>query len=419
MSYNPRDDRSRRSYSDDYGDGYNISNRSKKNYHFETFEDTDSSNQRANRSGTYSSHRSSSASHSASRSSSEHRRSKQRKKKSSGKKRFISVLLAIVLLLGGAAFIFCYNVLNSINYVDVDDNNDALIDPDSGEKISGSLLNDEKVLNVLLFGVDENNSDYGRSDTMILLSIDSCHEKIKLTSFQRDTFVYCPDPEGSYHTKLTNAYSYGGVPLAIDTIEANYGVEIDRYATVDFSTFKSIVDILGGVEVELTDDEILYINCQIAQNNQTEYLYADAGNVLLNGQQALWYARNRGGDIINGVDFTEGTDWDRTERQRKFIKAVIDDMKDASVPDIVRIVNSIGPEITTNLKKSEILSIAADAKTYLNYEVEQTSMPCEGSWIYDTNFAGDVIYVTDWDMTRNAIWKFIYEDNVTGASVNE
>lgn len=339
--------------------------------------------------------------------------SKSHRRKASGRSyagrkkrtRFACVLLCLVLFVAGVLCLYAYKLISPINYVEVDENPEV-----SQLNEEGQLLTDSRVLNILLFGVDGDGSGGSRSDTMMLLSIDNRHKKLKMTSFQRDTFVYVPDPDGSYHTKLTNAYGYGGVGLSIATIEANYGIKIDRYATVNFETFKSIVDILGGVEIELTDREILYINCQIAQNNQTEYLDAQAGPVRLNGQQALWYARNRGGDVINGVAFYEGTDWDRTQRQRKFMEAVIGQVKDASLTEVLSVVNEVGPNITTNLKKTEIVSLVASSLIYLRYDTEQCSMPSEGSWGYEQNFAGDVIYVYDWDTARRDLAQFIYED---------
>ncbi len=330
-------------------------------------------------------------------------RHSKRKRKNTTK--LICVILCLLFFVAGALCFYAYKLISPINYVEINKN------PEVSQLMEeGQLLTNNRVLNILLFGVDQNSSESGRSDTMMLLSIDSVHQKIKMTSFQRDTFVYVPDPDGSYHTKLTNAYSYGSVPLSVATIEANYGIQIDRYVTVDFKAFKSIVDILGGVEVELTDREILYINCQIAQNNQTEYLDAEEGVVRLNGQQALWYARNRGGDVINGVEFYEGTDWDRTERQRKFMQAVIDQMKEASLTEVLSVVNEVGPYVTTNLKKTEIMSLVAGSLTYLRYDTEQCSMPSDGNWGYEQNFAGDVIYVYDWDAVRRDLAQFIYED---------
>ncbi len=404
-------------YYDDYGDNYGSSSRRKKSYsdpdeeypvtakyapYFNNYGDGTEEDNDSTVIYSHSNH-SSAGRHST-------QKNAKHKKKSGRFKRGFCVFLALLFLLAGGVCLALYTMLDPINYVEIDTSDGFL--SEGAEGTAGELLSDNKVLNIMLFGVDEDSSEYGRSDTMLLLSIDSRHKKLKMTSFQRDTFVYVPDPDGSYYTKLTNAFSYSGVPLAVNTIEANYGVQIDRYATVNFETFKAIVDILGGVEVELTDREILYINCQIAQNNQTEYLDAVAGPVTLNGQQALWYARNRGGDVINGVEFYEGDDWDRTERQRKFLSAVIDQMKNASIGEILSIVNEVGPYITTNLKKSELMTLVANSLTYLKYDIEQCSMPSEGTWGYEDNFAGNVIYVYDWDTVRRDLAQFIYEDSV-------
>ena len=276
------------------------------------------------------------------------------------------------------------------------------------EANSGELLNDPYVLNIMLFGTDR-YGDAGLSDTMILLSIDNRHQKIKMTSFLRDTYVSIP---GYYPHKLNLSYALGSAPLAIQTIEQNYGVQVDRYATVNFATFQEIVDIMGGVEIELTGAEIDYINAQIWENGQPEYLNASPGMVTLSGQQALWYARNRGG-TYGGQTFS-GDDWDRTDRQRKFMNAVIDQMKDASLTEIVAIVNEVGPQVTTDLKKTEITMLLKNALTFLNYDVEQCHMPSDGTWSYGWNEAGSVILVNDWYQARLDLATFIYEDSVAG-----
>lgn len=328
----------------------------------------------------------------------------RRKKKKSYLKGFVSFVLAVLLILTGICLVFGWKAVNSVNYLELEGAYSEHYQP-----VDSELLSHKDVLNILIFGVDDDSSDYGRSDTMLLLSVDNKHSKLKLTSFQRDTFVYVPDCDGDYHTKLTNAFSYGGVGLAMRTIEANYGVRIDRYATVNFETFKSIVDVLGGVELELTDREILYINCQVAQNNQTEYLDAEAGTVKLNGVQALWHIRNRGGDVINGVEFYEGTDWDRTQRQRSFMQALMTKIRKGSVISALKVADSIAPYVTTNLTKGELVSLLFKAPRLMNYKLEQCAMPSEGSWGYEENFAGSVIYVYDWQSTQAELCRFIYE----------
>lgn len=337
------------------------------------------------------------------------RERKPRKKKKRLKKFILSllcILLILVVLISGVALLYANRIASKVNFSEIEEkySREALL-----EEGGASLISDKKVQNILLLGVDEDSSDYGRSDSMMLVSIDKKHKKLKLTSFQRDTFVYVPDPEGGYRTKLTNAYSWGGVGLAVRTIEHNFGVRIDNYVTVNFATFKTIVDILGGVELELTDREILYINCQIAQNNQTEYLDAEAGKVLLNGQQALWHARNRGGDVINGVEFYEGTDWDRTERQRNFMQALIRDIKKASPVKLLRIAEEVSGYITTDIRKSDLKKLLLSCLVYRKYEVCQASMPSEDTWGYEDNFAGNVIAVYDWQKVCQDIKAFIYE----------
>lgn len=332
----------------------------------------------------------------------------------------ICSILSVIFLAGGVASVVYYGILNNFRYQDINKGSEV-VTPDSTDSTDsadadlliiddeeGNLLSDPYVLNIMLFGADQYGNQ-GLSDTMILLSVDNRHEKIKMTSFLRDTYISIP---GYYATKLNAAYSLGGAELSIATIESNYGVQIDRYAIVNFETFKEIVDIMGGVDVELTQQEIYYINDQIAQNNQSEYLSPDtvAGIVHLNGQQSLWYARNRGG-YVNGTVYS-GSDWDRVERQRKFLNAIIDELKTASLTEIVQIVNAVGPNITTNLKNSEITTLVSGALTYLNYDIEQLSMPTDGTWSYGYNEAGSVILVNDWNQARYDLAKFIYEDSV-------
>ncbi|MBQ9742892.1 MAG: LCP family protein [Ruminococcus sp.] len=329
--------------------------------------------------------------------------------------RIVSLVISLLLLVGGCVSLYAYATINSIGYEHLGTqtpnpqqtgNVGGNAQSTATDKNNNSLLNSDYVLNIMLFGTDR-YGDAGLSDTMILLSIDNVNQKLKMTSFLRDTYVEIP---GVCSHKLNYAYAEGGAARSIQTIEANYGIKIDRYATVNFSTFKEIVDIMGGVELYVTQNEIDYINAQLVENGQTDhYLYATEGMVTLDGQQSLWYARNRGG-TYNGQTFS-GDDWDRTDRQRKFLEAVINNMKDASLTEIVQIVNSVGPSVTTDLKKTEIQSLVADSLTYLKYDVEQCAMPADGNWYYGYNDAGSVILVSDWNQARADLGTFIYEED--------
>lgn len=342
-------------------------------------------------------------------------------------KRILCIVFSVIFLISGSGMIYVYSVLNSLNFKDITDDSDTdATNPsvsDGSEDVSGftveegELLQDSKVLNVMLFGEDNHGEDeHGRSDTMIMLSIDNRHKKLKLTSFQRDTYVYIPDYG---YNKINSSYTYGGAKLSIQTIEANFGIKIDRYAVVDFDSFIEIIDTLGGIDMELTQDEIDYINYQMYKNNQTSTptTITDApGTVHLTGQQALWYARNRGLSI--GEDGNEigidGDDWDRTSRQRKLLETVFESMKGADLAQIVSIVSSIGPLVTTNLKKDEITALVTRSLTYLQYDVEQYYIPEEGLWYYDDNTsAGSVIRIADMEAQRYAFAEFIYEELFT------
>lgn len=363
-------------------------------------------------------------------------------------KRVVCLVLSFVLLLCGSGMIYYYSVLNSMNFksiADDDNNNDtplttieALEGNETNLSLNGNdLLQDSKILNVMLFGEDNSKktstTGFGLSDTMIMMSIDNRHKKLKLTSFQRDTYLYIP---GHGYNKLNASYTLGGAKLSIQTIEANYGIKVDRYAVVDFESFKEIINTLGGIDIEVTQDEIDYINYQMYKNGQvSEYTtIKDApGVVHLNGQEALWYARNRG--LTIGEDGNEigidGDDWDRTSRQRKLLETVFNSMKSADLTKIISIVSSVGPLITTNLKKDEITALVSHALTYLSYDVQQYYLPEEGLWYYDdrTEINGEIcstIKISDLEAQRMKFASFIFEELVsvpsqytTGTSNND
>ena len=341
----------------------------------------------------------------------------------------IVIVLAVILMITGSGFIYYYKTIDSLNYSDTGDfdesgdfdaqqRRDAKkydIDLNGGyvnmSFEEGQLLNDPMVLNVMLFGADKNDGTSQRSDTMIMLSVDNRHKKLKLTSFMRDLWVYIPDYG---YSKLNHSYAYGGPKLAIETIEQNFGVNIDRYAIVDFASFRSIIDTLGGIDIELNEEEIDYINWQCWKNHQVETrheIVADPGIVHLNGRQALWYARDRG-DADEGFS---GSDFDRTQRQRKLLKKLTDDMRSASITDIISIVDQIGPLITTNLKKNEITTLVANSLTYLSYDMVEHRIPEDGNYDAGWHYGMSTLDVIDWDAERKDLAVFVYEELVTDA----
>lgn len=360
--------------------------------------------------------------------------------------RIVSVVLAIVFTLAGGALCYASSIMSSVgDDGSLDDGKQYTVPDDNKEKVvsDSKLLENADVLNIMLFGQDkaESKTDKGRSDSMILVSLDVKNKQVKLTSFLRDTYVYIPSGDDfAGWNKLNASYSYGGAKLAVKTIESNFGVKIDKYGIVDFSGFKEVINALGGVTIPITGSEARYINAQIDHNNQScphvdskycesvyvkdskgEYKYDRNGNqveekkkVKLNGQQALWYARNRGSDEI-GDEVFAGDDWDRTERQRALIMAVVDGFKDASFTDLVSVVSEIGPMITTNFKENEITSLMSSVMTFLDYPIYQFHIPIGDSddpnklWTYDNETsAGSVVRITDWDKTREQLADYVF-----------
>ena len=351
-------------------------------------------------------------------------------------RRIICLILSIIFLIGGSGLMYYYAVLNSMNFKDISNPGSGTKTQQSGATTptsdnltgngtqlmvgQGQLLQDPKVLNVMLFGEDNKGEDeHGRTDSMIMLSIDSRHKKIKITSFQRDSYVYIP---GHGQNKLNAAYRIDGPTLTIETIETNFGVKVDRYAVVDYDSFIKIIDTLDGIDMEVTEDEIEYINYQMYKNEETTDRYtikSAPGIVHLNGQEALWYARNRGLSI--GEDGNEigldGNDWERTSRQRKMLETMFNRFKNADLGQIISIVSSIGPMITTNLKKEEITTLLPNAPTYLKYDVEQYYVPSD-NWQYNDNVIingerSSVIQILNLDTARLAFAQFLYEDSLT------
>lgn len=256
-----------------------------------------------------------------------------------------------------------------------------------------NLYKNEEVTNILFIGVDRReNKEASRSDTMMLFTIDRVNEKIKLTSFMRDMWVDIP---GEGYAKINSSCMWGGPQLVMDTIEYNFKVDVDNYVLVDFEMFTKIVDGLGGVSVEVTEKEAAYFG--------SGKLYAppmkiEAGTPLLTGEEALWYCR------IRYLD----DDFHRTQRQRKMISAIINKAKQTNITDLVKIAKEVMPFIETGIPQEELVSLAFGAAfSFLKYDIEQLSVPAEGTWSYGTKKGMSVI-LTDVEKNQQALYDFIY-----------
>lgn len=344
----------------------------------------------------------------------------------------IGIVLSILLISSGSLCIVAYSYFNRINFENITEESETSYDKNrqiNDEKVNaynGTLLNDPMILNIMLFGADtRKGQSSGQSDTMILFSIDTRHKKLKMLSIMRDTYVEVP---GHENNKINSSFFYGGASLAVQAVQRNYGIKIDRYAVVDFKSFRSIIDTLGGIDVELRDEEIDYINWQCWVNGQVDtrdeldissfdFYENEEGDyvakVHLNGRQALWHARNRGQEgICSGDDYT------RTQRQRTVMSILINRLKQADLATVMSIIYEIGPMITTNLKTSEITNLATNITTYLKYDIIAQSAPEYSSFgvdfYYDSLLINgdylECIVIYDWNSFRRKVAEFVFEE---------
>lgn len=314
----------------------------------------------------------------------------------------VVAIVSVALIVFGAGCFYVDGMLNKIDYVE-DEPTPSVVVSETGETTSlpdpmfvNGLYHDDAITNILILSIDDyREGDVGRSDSMIMLSIDTRHKKIKMTSFMRDMFVQIP---GVGSNRLNTAYSYGGAPLAVKTIENNFGVDIDRYVIVDYNAFDKIIDSVGGVMIDVSDAEAAYINEYSFRNDIV------GGYQLLNGDLARSYSRIR----------KIGDDFQRTERQREVMSAAIDKLKTSNIGTINQVLSEVLPMIKTNLNKDEVINLATNSLTYLNYAIEQMRLPEDGAFSDANVMIGGVpasVLQPDLQANSDALVKFLYEND--------
>ena len=258
--------------------------------------------------------------------------------------------------------------------------------------------------NILLIGLDGTNDKFPkRSDTMIILTIDKLNKSLKLTSLARDTLVKIP---GRGEEKLTHAYAYGQEELLMQTINENFGLDIKDYAVVNFKSFIDIVDIIGGVDINVNEKEIHHLNevikeCYGVNHEDTkniEYI-TSSGNHNLNGYQALAYARIRKLDTI----------YKRDERQRLILTNIAHKLSDVSISKYLQIAKSILRHIKVNIAFNKIIDLAFIAHELASYDISQLEFPIS-EYREEGRIGEKGTYVVKWDKNKNIelLHQFIY-----------
>ena len=278
-------------------------------------------------------------------------------------------------------------------------------DKEKNSATSSVKATSKDVTNILLLGTDsrQKGNRRSRTDTMVILSIDRKNHRMTMTSVLRDTYVKIP---GVGSNRLNAAFVYGGPKLLFKTFDQNFGIKLDKYVQIDFYNFIKLVDAVGGVDMNLSASEIKvmnktyipYINKSVNKKSTDNKIKQNkSGTYHLNGVQALAYTRVR----------YVGTDFARTERQRKVIGQIIKRTKKLSVSELNSLADIVLPMVSTNLSKGEVLSLVMNAKEYLNYKVVNGRMPINGSYKY-LKIRGASVLGVNFEKNTKYWYKLVY-----------
>lgn len=368
---------------------------------------------------------------------------KKRRKNRRGRtvaKSLFGVLCVLLILLGTGSMYISTELIGDLTTTTITKDKDAL-------GIQESAILDNSIKNIALFGLDSRTSEFkGQSDVIMILTVDNRHHSIKMTSIMRDTRVPI-EGQGfeqyidGWDTKINAAYAYGGPELAIRTLNQHFGLDIEDYVTINFVNMAAIVDAFGGVELEVTGEEMAQVNLnltnltlevQVQQERDLaagmyndlyypeitkEDYFKDAygspdfnstsfqgGKYLLNGNQAVAYGRIR----------NLGSDYVRVARQQKVFAALVQRLKNISFTEYPGLIKQMMPYCETNLSLDDIIGMAPILTS--SFDVQSITVP---DVEYETDLydgpveeGGEQVYYLIYDVTNAAqrVSAFIYEE---------
>lgn len=355
----------------------------------------------------------------------------KKKKVRTGVKVLLGTLIVLCILVAGGA-IFINTFLDRINYVqptisaqgskeddeiannlDADlvlknegvhgDNSDdtVVVDYDGDENLSFLLIGEEAI------GESEGSGVNGRSDSMMVLTVNTEKKTVKLISFMRDLYVDIP---GYGFNRLNASYQLGGSELVSKTLNSNFGIYVDGYVKVNFDGFSDIIDAVGGVEITLTEEEALYLNTT-NYISKRKYRAVVAGKQTLNGNQALGYCRVRKRACITG----ETDDYGRTARQRLVIEDIFKKVKKMRLFDMLGLAYDALPMISTDIPKKEIISYVKLAASMDLKKLETSRIPANGTFTGQEVRLGNVaakVLVPDLEANKQILVDFLYGGEV-------
>lgn len=326
------------------------------------------------------------------------------RKKRKKKNKIILFAVEIIVLAALLVGLFVYSRLNAADSTGEIAKGDVNIELDSE---TAEVL--EGYTNIALFGLDNRDTgkyDVGNSDCIMIASINNDTKKVKLVSVYRDTFLNVK--EDTYN-KINSAYSYGGAKGAIAALNKNLNLDIVNYVAVDFGALVEAIDLLDGIELTLTDQEVQIMNDnyideinQVTDHNSAKL--SGGGTYTVDGVQALAYCRIR---------YTAGDDFKRTERQRYVLMQMINKAKGSSITTVGSMINSMIDEISTSYTSSGLLELASSV---MDYELEDNhGWPfelCTGNY----GSKGSLVVPTDLETNVKELHEYLFDEknNVSG-----
>lgn len=294
----------------------------------------------------------------------------------------IGIIIGVFLISIGGIYIYGRHIYNKVEKVEVD-KDDIGITEEVEEKLSPYSYS---IINIALFGVDSADATTGRSDSIIIATIDTTHKKLKLTSIMRDSYV---NISGIGNDKINHAYAFGGPQLAIKTLNENFHLNIEDFVAVNFDSLPKIIDMIGGVTVDITNEEVSHISG-----------INSAGTYNLTGAQALAYSRIR---------YATGGDYVRTERQRTILTKMFEKILNINAAQYSTLISQMLPMVQTSLDYSKILELGTEVLKMGVTTLEQERFPldgyCQGEMI------NGVYYLTfNKALTVEQLHNYIFED---------
>lgn len=294
----------------------------------------------------------------------------------------LAITLAVCIALLGVAYGAFLYFLGGLNRAEIDESKLSVNEEST----------DKKIMNIALYGIDSRNHDYqGRSDAILIASVNAKTGQIKLISIARDTYVSVP---GYYDTKINHAYAYGGPELAIRTLNENFDMDITDYVTVNFDSLAEVIDEMGGVMVDVTEAERQQVNAYLLSGEPLQ----ETGYVNLNGPQAVSYSR------IRKID----SDTMRASRQREVLASLFEKAKQINPLEYPAYVRKFAPMVETSLSNEEILKIASVGLKDLT--LEQAGFPNDYIASTGQTIGGVWYYVYDIAQAKDMLHQWIYED---------